>query len=214
MKMRYTNLRNNENLEKCLFQGCGQYDVPILYPETYKGQHDFVSFNYGKSLKNRQGKVCRFFIDDYQFIRLWSNIDTYISMFQEFDYVLTPDFSLYLDYPKAIQIYNHYRKHWVGAYMQMMGCKAIPTIAWSDKESFDWCFDGEPEGGTVAVSSVGCMKNKESKQLFIDGYTEMAKRLQPETIIFYGNIPEECMGNIIHVKAFTDKFKEAKCNGW
>lgn len=52
------------------------------------------------------------------------------------------------------------------------------------------------------------------KQLFIDGYTEMAKRLQPETIIFYGNIPEECMGNIIHVKAFTDKFKEAKCNGW
>ena len=212
--MRYTNLRNNENLEKCMFDGAGKYDIPILYPETYKGEHDFVSFNYGKSLKSKQGKVCHFFIDDYQFMRVWSNIDTYIPMFQEFDYALTPDFSLYLDYPKAIQIYNHYRKHWVGAYMQMMGCKVIPTIAWSDKESFELCFDGEPEGATVAVSSVGCMKNKESKHLFIDGYKEMVKRLQPETIIFYGQILEECMGNIVRVKAFTDKFKEAKCNGW
>ena len=212
--MRYTNLRNNENLEKCLFEGCGQYDIPQLYPEKYEGEHDFVSFNYGKSLKKRKGKACHFFIDDYQFIRLWSNIDVYIPMLQEFDYVLTPDFSLYLDYPKAIQIYNHYRKHWVGAYMQMMGCKVIPTIAWSDKESFNWCFDGEPEGGTVAVSSVGCMRDKESKNLFMDGYNEMVRRLQPETIIFYGKIPDECMGNIIHVKAFTDKFKEAKCNGW
>lgn len=164
--------------------------------------------------KNRKGKVCHFFIDDYQFQRLWSNIDTYVPMLQEFDYVLTPDFSLYLDYPKAIQIYNHYRKHWVGAYMQMLGIKVIPTIAWSDKESFNWCFDGEPEGGTVAVSSVGCMKNKDSKKLFIDGYKEMISRLHPETIIFYGGIPDECKGNIVRVKAFTDKFKEAKCNGW
>lgn len=135
-------------------------------------------------------------------------------MLQEFDYVLTPDFSLYLDYPKAMQIYNHYRKHWIGAYMQMLGIKVIPTIAWSDEESFDWCFDGEPEGGTVAVSSVGCMKNKDSKKLFIDGYKEMISRLHPETIIFYGGIPDECKGNIVRVKAFTDKFKEAKCNGW
>ena len=62
--MRYTNLRNNENLEKCLFEGCGQYDIPQLHPEKYEGEHDFISFNYGKSLKTRKGKVCHFFIDD------------------------------------------------------------------------------------------------------------------------------------------------------
>ena len=125
-------------------------------------------------------------------------------MLQEFDYVLTPDFSLYLDYPKAIQIYNHYRKHWCGAYMQKNGIKVIPTIAWSDKESFNWCFDGDPEGGTVAVSSVGCMKDRNSKNLFVDGYKEMVRRLQPETIIFYGEILDECMGNIVHVKAYWE----------
>lgn len=150
--MRYANSRNCENLEKYVFNGCGKYDIPRLDPESYEGEHEFISFNYARTAKNRNGKVCHFFIDDYQFQRLWTNIDAYIPMLQEFDYVLTPDFSLYLDYPKAMQIYNHYRKHWIGAYMQMLGIKVIPTIAWSDKESFDWCFDGEPEGGTVAVS--------------------------------------------------------------
>lgn len=212
--MKYTNLRNNENLEKCIFDGFGRYDIPILHQEQYVGDHEFVAFSQAKAIKNKQGKVCHFFVDDYRFMRLWSNINAYVSMLQGFDYVLTPDFSLYLDYPRAMQIYNHYRKHWCGAYMQSQGIKVIPTIAWSDKESFNWCFDGEPEGGTVAVSSVGCMKDKESKQLFIDGYREMVKRLQPETIIFYGKIPDECMGNIVQVKAFTDKFKEVKCNGW
>lgn len=60
-----------------------------------------------------------FFVDDYQFIRLWNDPDRYMPMLQQFRYVLTPDFSLYTDFPKALQIWNHYRKHWIGAYMQM-----------------------------------------------------------------------------------------------
>lgn len=95
----------------------------------------------------------------------------------------------------------------------MNGIEVIPTICWSDEESFEWCFDGEPQGGTVAVSSVGTQRNKQSKQLFINGYNEMIKRLQPETVIFYGNVPDECMGNIVRIRAFQDKWKEAKVNG-
>lgn len=212
--MKYTNLRNYENLQKAIMEGSGDYDIPVIFPQEFHGDCQFIPFNAAKTIKNRKEKAVHFFVDDYQFVRLWSNIDAYIPMLQEFEYVLAPDFSLYSDYPKAIQIYNHYRKHWCGAYMQMTGIKVIPTIAWSDKESFNWCFDGEPEGGTVAVSSVGCMKNKDSKKLFIDGYKEMVTRLQPETIIFYGQIPDVCMGNIVRVKAFADKFNEVKCNGW
>lgn len=33
-------------------------------------------------------------------------------------------------------------------------------------------------------------------------------------VIFYGNVPEECKGNIIRVKAFQEKFSEAKRDGW
>ena len=90
----------------------------------------------------------------------------------------------------------------------------IPTIGWSTPESYDWCFDGEPTQSIVAVSSVGTQNSKRTKEFFISGYREMVRRLEPETIIFYGNIPEECKGNIVRIRAFQEKFKEAKCNGW
>ena len=155
-----------------------------------------------------------FFLDDCQFNRCWNNPDRYVEILKRFKCVLSPDFSLFTDFPKALQIYNHYRKHWLGAYWQMHGIEVIPTLCWSDEESFAWCFDGEPVGGTVAVSSVGTQNKKQSKQLFINGYNEMIKRLQPQTVIFYGNIPEECYGNIIKVRAFQEKCREAIISGW
>ena len=212
--MNYRNRRNYENLERRIFDGVGEYGIPEIQPTPYEGGCDWIGFNYAKSCKEPAGKGVHFFLDDYQFNRLWTNIDRYIPMFQKFRYVMSPDFSTYTDFPKVMQIYNHYRKHWCGAYLQEAGIQVIPTISWSTPDSFEWCFDGEPEGSTVAVSSVGCMNNKEKKALFLAGYEEMVRRLQPETIIFYGTVPDECMGNIVRIRAFTDKFKEAKCNGW
>lgn len=54
-------------------------------------------------------------------------------------------------------------------------------------------------GGIVAVSSVGTQQNKESRQLFLLGYKEMMKRLNPSWVIFYGKVPEECDWNVIRV---------------
>lgn len=209
--MGYRTSRSYDNLERRIFDGVGEYDIPEISPVTYEGGCDWIGFNYAKSCKNPSEKGVHFFLDDYQFCRLWSNIDRYIPMLQRFRYVMSPDFSTYTDFPKGMQIYNHYRKHWCATYMQESGIQVIPTISWSTPDSYDWCFDGEPEGGTVAVSSVGCMNSKEKKALFLAGYEEMVRRLQPETIIFYGSVPEECMGNIVRIRAFTDKFNEALC---
>lgn len=201
-----------ENLTRFNFMGEGKYDIPIIYNEDVKPKN-FIGFNFAKSCKNPSENCVHFFIDDYQFLRLWNRPDDYINLLSKFDCVCSPDFSTYTDFPKAIQIYNHYRKHWLAAYWQTHGIKVIPTICWSDESSFEWCFDGEPVGGTVAVSSVGTQNNKTAKKLFLNGYNEMMKRLEPETVIFYGTIPKECYGNIIKVKAFQEKFREAKIDG-
>ena len=66
----------------------------------------------------------------------------------------------------------------------------------------------------VAVSSVGTQNSKEKKQRFLDGYREMIKRLEPTQIIFYGNVPNECKGNIVHIKQFSDKFHRAEMAEW
>ena len=210
--MNYRNNCNYDNLERRIFEGVGEYGIPEIQHTPYEGGCDWIGFNYAKSCKEPAGKGVHFFLDDYQFNRLWTNIDRYIPMLQKFRYVMSPDFSTYTDFPKVMQIYNHYRKHWVGAYLQEAGIQVIPTISWSTPDSYDWCFDGEPEGGTV--SSVGCMNSVEKKQLFLSGYNTMVERLHPESIIFYGSVPEECKGNIVRVQAFQDKFARAICNGW
>lgn len=206
--------RNYENVNKRRFIGAGKYDIPIIKPEQFDGCQ-FVGFNYAASCKNnREEKGIHFYLDDYQFIRVWNMIDYYLPMLQTFKYVMTPDFSTYADFPLALQIYNHYRKHWIGAYLQENGVRVIPTISWSDEKSFDWCFDGEPTQGVVSVSAIGTQMNRRSKKLFYRGYQEMLCRLQPSTIIFYGPVPEECKGNIVRVKSFQEKFAEEISDGW
>ena len=209
----YRTQRNYENVQRMLFNGIGEYDIPQIESIQFNNA-EFIGFNYARNAKEPENKAVHFFLDDYQFTRVWTEPDRYIPMLQRFKYVLTPDFSLYTDFPKPLQIYNHYRKHWIGAYWQMYGINVIPTICWSDQKSFEWCFDGEPTQSVVAVSSVGTQNNKEKKRCFLDGYHEMVERLQPTQIIFYGRVPDECKKKIIHIKQFSEKWHEAEVSQW
>lgn len=204
----YPKKQKYENLQHEYYPGEGIYDIPKLTGSKITDIPELIGFNYAKTAKNRQDKGVHFFLDDYQFLRLWNNPTAYLEMLGEFRCVMAPDFSLYADFPTAIQIYNHYRKHWLGALWESKGIEVIPTICWSDESSFEWCFDGEPVGSTVAVSSIGTQNNRQVKQMFLQGYNEMIRRLKPSTIIFYGNVPDECHGNIVRVKAFQEKFKK------
>ena len=199
---------NFENLDKFSFSGVGKYEIPQIDPETKYPGGEFVGMNYALTEKFPESKIMHCFVDDYQFIRYWNNPDKYLSVISKFSAVCSPDFSTYTDMPLAMQIYNHYRKHWLASYWQLNGITVYPTISWSDESSYEWCFDGEPVGGVVAVSSVGTQKNKESKRLFLLGYEEMMKRLDPAWVIFYGIVPEECDWNVIRVKPEYEKVKE------
>lgn len=113
-----------------------------------------------------------------------------------------------------IQLYNHYRKHWLARFYQDRQIIVIPTIAWSDEKSFDWCFDGEPRNSIVAVSTIGVLKNKEAKQAFFTGYEEMNKVLSPTKIICFTN-KENCDtigkdNNIMYINVSTFKHKPQK----
>ena len=204
---------NFENLDKFTFPGVGKYGIPQIEPVKAYPQGEFIPVNYHYAEKEPASKIVHFFVDDYQFIRHWNTPDKYIPKLAQFAAVCAPDFSTYTDMPLAMQIYNHYRKHWLAAYWQMLGMTVYPSISWSDESSYDWCFDGEPGGGIVAVSSVGTQQNKESKRLFLRGYEEMMKRLAPEWVIFYGKVPEECDWNVIRVKPhYDDIVKRRKTN--
>ena len=203
---------DNENIKRWNFFSKNKWNIPTIKGiDEFDEKVQFIGFNYAKTCEKQQKTDfgVHFFLDDYQFNRLWNRPDKYIPLLSKFKYVLSPDFSMYTDYPKAMQMWKHYQKHWLGAYMELFGIKVIPTVGWSDKESFKWCFDGDPKNSIVAVSSIGTQKDKESKQLFLEGYNKMLEVLKPIKILFWGNIPKEIdKSNVIHMGYIMDeKFK-------
>lgn len=173
------------NLDKYDAQAvAGKYDMPTLKACDHVPT-DIVSFNYVMNTDAFE-KGVHFFIDDYQFERIWNDPDKYMYRLGLFDCVFTPDFSLYLDMPIAMQIWNVYRSRLLGQTWQKQGFKVIPTLSWSDERSYDFCFDGLPETGTFAVSTVGVMRDAEAKRIWTEGMTEALKRVKPTTLICYG----------------------------
>ena len=186
------------NLEKRIFEGVGEYRFPEIKPEKYH-PCEYIRFIEAEKCKNRDGIGVHFFMDDYHFDKIWNMLGRYSKMLSQFDAVLTPQWSLYTDWPKAVNIWDHYKSHYVGAFLQEMGVRVYPSIAWADKESYDWCFDGEPEGGIVAVSNVGCMRHKEDRDLFMEGYKEMLIRLQPKEVLVFGHIFDDYPGPVHYI---------------
>lgn len=192
MTMTYKQSTNYHNYQLAQFVEVGKYEIPqIVKFQEATDNLKFLGFNYAKTEKDPEEKTLHFYLDDYQFERVWNSPTKYINLLKKFKYVLAPDFSLFTDIPVAVNIYNHYRKHWLACYWQSLGINVIPTICWSDKESFDWCFEGEPKNSVVSVSSIGANYSKASREAFLEGYKEMERRLEPTQVIFYGKVPEE-----------------------
>ena len=185
--------------------GWGQ--IPKIEPVEEINIRRWLPFNVAVNRKIDRETGIHMFLDDYQFERLWNTPNKYIPMLQKAGAVCSPDFSMYTDTPRALNLYNHYRKHWLAAFWQVNGITVIPTICWADDQSFEWCFDGEPESGVVAVSSIGVMKDLEARERFITGYQRMIDRLKPKEILFMGTVPEGCTGNITSMEAFTDSIR-------
>ena len=85
-----------------------------------------VGFNYALTSKEF-GKAVHFYLDDYQFERVWRSPERYIEILRKFEYVFTPDFSLYMDMPKVQQIYNIYRSRLLGGRRCGSAGAALPT---------------------------------------------------------------------------------------
>lgn len=187
----------------------GFYQMPIIkaikdYPTS------LISFNYVLSTEPKKNMGVHFYLDDYQFERVWNNPESYLDKLASFDYVLTPDFSLYLDMPMAMKIWNIYRSRLIGQMLQNIGAKVIPTLSWAEKDTFKFCFDGIEPGGVVSVSTIGVKRDSNAMQIWQDGMKEALKRLKPSYVIVYGGdigFKFSCKVKYIS-NTITEKFKE------
>ena len=181
-------LVNHENLSNDFWQ------MPIINNDNYIPT-DLIGFNYAKTSKNKNVGI-HFYVDDYQFERLWNAPEKYVDVLMEYECILTPDFSLYMDMPMPMKIWNIYRSRQIGAYYQSKGIKVIPTISWAEAETFEFCFLGIPKGSIVSVSTIGVKQDKEALQIWKDGMQEMINQIEPSTILVYGGELEFDYGDI------------------
>jgi hypothetical protein len=150
-----------------------------------------VSFNAALTAKDHNQCV-HFFIDDYQFERIWNLPDRYVECLRQFQCVIAPDFSQYTDMPYPQRMWNNYRGKFIGAWLQSQGVTVIPNVTWSLPDSYDYCFDGIPQQSVIAINSTGAARYGLTRFLWLKGYREALSRLRPLAIIRYGTmIPGE-----------------------
>ena len=197
-----------ENQERLQFPITNYYGIPDMTPTNTVGDK-MLRFMDWKEVDDPENYIAHFYYDDYKFINAWREPDKYLDRLRKFKAVVSPDFSLYTDFPIALQILSCYRRQWVGAYWQMLGLDVIPDVVWGEKASFDFCFEGIPKHSTVAVSTVGVKNDKEwnngLNSLFKDGFDEMMARLEPTTVLFYGDMIDGLDGNIIRIPSYYEQ---------
>lgn len=200
-------VENILNLGLAQFQGDGPYDIPMIYGiEELPEVKEWIGFNYVMSDTDPSGKGVHFFVDDYQFERVWNEPDRYLEKLRKYEVVLAPDFSPYGDMPFTLQLFNHYRKHWCAAYWQMNGITVIPTIRSStDPRSQSFYLDGEPKNSVVAISTMWANKTPNENRM---EYERMVEELEPSHIVVYGSIQDYMDDSIItRVPSFSEKYK-------
>lgn len=204
---RRSHLHHNvfENQEHQQFASDNYYGIPVLGPTKTYGRN-FLRFCDWKECHNPSEYIAHFFYDDYKFISAWREPEKYLDRLRRFKAVVSPDFSLYTDFPRALQILSCYRRNWCGAFWAQNGIDVIPDVIWGDEESYSYCFEGLPKNSVVAVSSVGVKRDKDwngkGGDLFRAGYAEMMARLNPVKVLFYGDMIEGLDGDIIQIPSF------------
>ena len=164
----------------------GSWQIPKMKACHYIPQV-LIPFDYVRRMKKIPAECgVHFFVDDYQFERIWKTPYKIFERLRKFACTFTPQFSLYLDMPKAMKVWNIYRGMLIGQMMQDAGLQVIPTLSWSEPDTFDFCFDGIEPGGVVAVSTIGHMRGTKWLELWQRGMREALERLKPECVLLYG----------------------------
>lgn len=166
----------------------GKYQMPIIKKQIFDAPKVLSSFTNVINTTDEHVKQCgvHFFSDDYKFERIWAKPDEYAEKLTEFECALTPDFSLYLDMPMAMKIWNVYRSRLIGQVMQDYGIKVVPTVQWAEPETFEFCFDGIEKGSICAISTIGVKRDENATIIWRQGVAEMIKRIDPTAIWCYG----------------------------
>ena len=164
-----------------------RYNVSDNFPNRMIAFHEAM-----RSTNTDFGMIVHFYEYDYHFMRLFRNPDKYIPRLKQYEYVISPDMSQFVEMPYYSRYANNCHNKALAQYLQRHGVNIIANVSWSLPDSYTYCFAGIPRGMVIAINSNGVNAHTDSKYLWMKGYEEALRRLQPMRIIRYGQkMPNE-----------------------
>ena len=180
------------------FEVEGKWGFPIVHKQEIDfGNVELISYS-DVSSKDTQNlhKGVHFFVDDYRFETIYDHPEKSIERLRKYTFILSPDYSLYAEMNPWRQIESVGKNRWVAAKWQSAGMLVVPTLSWGLTRTYEFCFDSIEKHSDVAIGMIGC---KQDKKHFLRGYYQMLEKIEPDTIICFGEPYKEMEGNILTV---------------
>lgn len=181
----------------------GEFEIPVIRREDLpQGPIGLVACSRTRpndSADNRR-KGVHFFVDDYRFRGLRTDVARNLVKYGQYAFILSPDFSRYCEMPTWQVIDAVGMNRWCGATWQRMGYKVFPSVGWATPFTYRFCFKGVERNAPVAVTTNG---NRRDRRAYLHGYDAMLEALSPSAVICLGKPFPEMRGNVIPVKYET-----------
>lgn len=162
------------------------FEMPPIEPYEGPAPSRLVGFNEARCEHEHSGTV-HFYINDDLFKCVWNDKNKYVPLLRQYESVIGPDFSQYVDMTYDERYYNAWRNRTLTAEWQSYGINVIPNVTWSLPDSYDYSFSGIPKHSVIAVNCTAIYGHNLTRYLWRKGYEEMMQRLEPRLIIRYGD---------------------------
>ena len=184
--------KDNDVFHSYLFKNIdygGELEIPALH-SSHLLPNKLIPFS--KALKTKDyTQWVHFYEKDETILRVLKNPKKYLPILKKFYGVISPDFSIQRNMPLFMQIESIFNGRVLGNYWRQNGIEVIANVRFNDSRTYKFAFDGIDKNANLAIGSLGCIKKNEEREYFINGLSEMMKRLKPKNLIVDGTAPEE-----------------------
>ena len=165
----------------------GPYDMPVIRPNNVIPMvSDTTPFDRITSKSSDRNSIVIFYINDDRFANRLTHPWDYTSVLQQYDGVIAPDLSMFIDMDYPERLSNNYWNKVLTAYWQNRNVNIYPNVSWSLPDSYEYCAAGWPRRSVIAINSMGVIKENFSQSIWLDGYNYMLNALEPTCILRYG----------------------------
>lgn len=125
--------------------------------------------------------------DDVRMERFWARPDRYLDRLRQYGGVISPDFSVYRNMPRATKIHNTFRNQALGAWLQVQGLQVIANVRLSGRESIPYALAGVPHRATLALGLHGCVKDVANRVNVAEELRLVCDLCEPTDLVVYGS---------------------------